>query len=72
MAGDETRVSQRSLPGERPTTAEIIDRLSRFDGPPEEFLVNLLAVQCYLASAGAGAIMRGGERSCTASAPSGI
>ncbi len=38
--------------------AEIIDRLSRFDGPPEQFLVNLLAVQCHLASAGGGAILR--------------
>ena len=38
--------------------AEIIERLSRFDGPPEQFLVNLLAVQCHLASAGGGAILR--------------
>ena len=41
------------------TTAEIIDRLSHFDGPPEQFLVNLLAVQCRLAAAAAGAILRG-------------
>jgi hypothetical protein len=37
---------------------EMIDRLSRFDGPPEQFLVNLLAVQCHLAAADGGAIMR--------------
>ena len=43
-----------------PTTSELIDRLSRFEGPPEEFLVNLLAVQCHLASASAGAILRAG------------
>ncbi len=40
------------------TTAEIIDRLSRFDGPPEQFLVTLLAVQCRLAAAEAGVILR--------------
>ncbi len=39
-------------------TAEIINRLSRFDGPPEHFLVNLLEAQCHLASAAGGAILR--------------
>ncbi len=43
-----------------PTTADLVDRLSRFDGPPELFLVNLLAVQCHLASARGGAILRAG------------
>jgi len=38
--------------------AELIDRLSRFDGPPEAFLVNLLAVQCYIATANGGAMLR--------------
>ncbi len=38
--------------------ADMIDRLSRFDGPPEEFLVSLLAVQCRLAEAAGGAILR--------------
>ena len=37
---------------------EMIERLSRFDGPPEQFLVNLLAVQCHLAAADGGAILR--------------
>jgi len=37
---------------------EMIERLSRFDGPPERFLVNLLAVQCHLAAADGGAILR--------------
>ena len=45
------------------TTAEIIDRLSHFDGPPEQFLVNLLAVQCRLAAAEAGGILRTREGS---------
>jgi biotin carboxyl carrier protein len=44
--------------GARLTPAEIIDRLSRFDGPPEQFLFNLLAVQCQVSSAAAGAILR--------------
>jgi len=38
--------------------ADMIERLSRFDGPPEQFLVNLLAVQCHLAAADGGAILR--------------
>ena len=40
------------------STAELIDRLSRFDGPPEVFLVNLLAVQCALVRAEGGTILR--------------
>ncbi len=41
-------------------TAEIINRLSQFDGPPEHFLVNLLEAQCHLAAAAGGAILRCG------------
>ena len=37
---------------------EMIEKLSRFDGPPEQFLVNLLAVQCHLAAANGGTILR--------------
>ncbi len=58
MSINPARASQAGNDAQRPTMAEIIDRLSRFDGPPEQFLVNLLAVQCYLASAGGGAILR--------------
>lgn len=46
---------------EEPTAAEMVDRLSRFDGPPEEFLLNLLAVQCRLAPAEGGAILHAAE-----------
>src|SRR5664279_3814660 len=53
-----TRVPESSTEHARPTMVEMIDRLSRFDGPPEQFLVNLLAVQCHLAAADGGAIMR--------------
>ncbi len=45
----------------RMTTAEVVARLSRFDGPPEQFLASLLAVQCQVAPAGAGAILRAGD-----------
>jgi multidrug resistance efflux pump len=41
-----------------PSTRELIDRLSRFQGPPQAFLTNLLAVQCHLAQASGGAILR--------------
>ena len=40
------------------STVDLIGRLSRFDGPPEEFLVNLLAVQCHVAGAAGGVILR--------------
>jgi multidrug efflux pump subunit AcrA (membrane-fusion protein)/GAF domain-containing protein len=43
------------------TVAEVISRLSRFEGPPEQFLVNLLAVQCHLAPAEAAVILRAGD-----------
>ncbi len=54
------RMEASRHPGEttRPTTAEVIDRLSRFDGPPEQFLSNLLAVQCQVGPAEGGAILR--------------
>ncbi|MBL7132686.1 MAG: HlyD family efflux transporter periplasmic adaptor subunit [Phycisphaerae bacterium] len=53
-----------AMPGgdqaERLTTAEVVDRLRRFDGPPEQFLASLLAVQCQVGPARAGAILRAG------------
>jgi biotin carboxyl carrier protein len=52
------QVSQTPAGVRPPTVAELVDRLSRFDGPPEVFLVNLLAVQCHLAGAETGAILR--------------
>ncbi len=41
-----------------PTTADLIEHLSCFEGAPNEFLFNLLAVQCQLASAVCGAVIR--------------
>ncbi|HET6429494.1 MAG TPA: HlyD family efflux transporter periplasmic adaptor subunit [Phycisphaerae bacterium] len=54
------QVRNRTPLGQIPTTAELVDRLSRFEGPPEQFLVNLLAVQCHLAAASAAAMLRPG------------
>ena len=40
------------------STADLVARLSQFEGPPERFLINLLALQCHVAFAEAGAILR--------------
>jgi hypothetical protein len=58
MTINPARVSDESSDQHPPTMVEMIERLSRFDGPPEHFLVNLLAVQCHLAAADGGAILR--------------
>jgi len=55
---ERTEVPGQSGVGTRLSTAEVIERLSRFDGPPEQFLATLLAVQCQMASAEGGAILR--------------
>ncbi len=46
--------------GGEPTTADVLDRLTRFDGPPDRFLPELLAAQCRIAGARAAAILRVG------------
>ena len=53
-----TRDPQQVSPDQPSLTAELVDRLSRFEGPPEQFLANLLAVQCYIAAAENGTILR--------------
>ena len=58
MAVDRIGIGQGASEATRLSTAEMIDRLSRFDGPPAHFLVNLLATQCQLAAADGGAILR--------------
>jgi len=56
---DSPRISQPDQPPGQPLgTADLVERLSRFDGPPEQFLLNLLAVQCHIAGAQGGAILR--------------
>ena len=58
----QTATSQGQQP---PSTAELIERLSQFEGPPEHFLVNLLAVQCYVTAAENGTILRIGPNGAT-------
>jgi len=42
----------------RPAAAELMERLNQFDGTTEQFLVNLLGVQCFLAQVDSGAVLR--------------
>ncbi|MHC4482436.1 MAG: efflux RND transporter periplasmic adaptor subunit [Planctomycetota bacterium] len=44
-----------------PTAAKLIEQLSQFDGSAEQFLMNLLAVQCFLGRADGGAILRNNQ-----------
>ena len=60
MPVDRTDRSFSTAAAARLTTAEVIDRLGRFEGPPQEFLGNLLAVQCQIGAAEGGAILRPG------------
>lgn len=41
-----------------PTTADLLERLSQFDGTPQEFLFHLLILQCRLASATRAAMLK--------------
>jgi multidrug resistance efflux pump len=54
-----TGISGQAGTATRPGTAAVIERLSQFDGPPEQFLATLLAVQCQVSAAEGGAILRG-------------
>lgn len=53
-----TAASSVSAPDSPRSLAELIDELSHFDGPPDEFLQRLLAQQCAIAEAKGGAIVR--------------
>jgi len=59
MAADGAETGQGQSHAEL-SAAGMIEHLSRFQGSPGEFLVNLLAVQCRLAAAAGGAILRPG------------
>ena len=61
MKMDERPIPREHAGHDTPAIAEIIERLSRFSGPPEQFLLNLLAVQCRLTGAQGGAILRNGQ-----------
>lgn len=41
-----------------PSLSDLVDHLTRFDGPPEQFLLHMLAVQCHIGSARGGTVMR--------------
>ena len=43
---------------QQPQVSDLVDHLVQFDGPPEQFLLHLLAVQCHVGSADGGAIVR--------------
>jgi len=58
---DPIHATRDGRPAEGLTPAEVLARLRRFDGPPEQFLASLLTVQCQVAPAEAGAILRAGE-----------
>ncbi len=60
MAVRGEQIGQREVPPPTGTAAELVEHLSRFEGPPQAFLAELLAVQCRLASASGGAFLRGG------------
>ena len=57
MAVESTNVNAGATPERGPAAADLIEELTRFDGPPEAFLANLLAVQCRLAGSAGGAIL---------------
>lgn len=41
-----------------PSTSQMVEQLLSFEGPPEQFLLQLLAMQCQIGSAEHGAILR--------------
>ena len=51
-----TQQAQTAAQG--PALSEAVDQLTSFDGPPEQFLMHLLQVQCQVAGATGGAILR--------------
>jgi len=60
MGMERVQFSREPTEPEKLTTTDLVNRLVRFDGPPEEFLLNLLAVQCEISSAQGAAILRAG------------
>lgn len=63
MAVENTHMpSSESQQPAAPTVSQLLERLGRYEGPPEQFLLSLLDVQCRLAAASAGAILRLGPQ----------
>jgi len=56
-----TTASRQISEMRRPTVVDVFERMGRFEGLPEQFLPALLAAQCEMAGAAAGAIFRQGK-----------
>jgi hypothetical protein len=46
-----------AAPAQRPSLADLVQGLSQFQGPPDQFLLQLLTVQCQAVAADGGAIL---------------
>lgn len=51
------------------TLLDLVEQLARYQGPPEQFIVQLLAMQCHIAPAQAAAVIRAGQGSNGHAAP---
>lgn len=58
MQSDQTQPTAQAPVDQSMTVIQVMDRLSRFEGPSNEFLMSLLTLQCQLAGALEGAILR--------------
>ncbi len=58
MTADNVQSRQKPLESDGSTISGLVDQLRRFDGSAEQFLVDLLAIQCFLGRADSGAILR--------------
>ncbi|MFB3891006.1 MAG: HlyD family efflux transporter periplasmic adaptor subunit [Phycisphaerae bacterium] len=61
MSIHRTQAPQQASQPQAASIADVVDELVRFDGPPEQFLARLLAVQCAISGASAGAFFRVGK-----------
>lgn len=48
----------RQAPAQSVTLLDLVEQLGRFDGPPERFVTALLTLQCHIAPARGGAVLR--------------
>jgi len=62
MPVDRAQTSEGSREPGGPTAADLIDQVGRFDGPPEQFLAHLVAIQCRIGPAEGGAVLRPGAQ----------
>jgi len=62
MPVDRAQTSQGSREPGGPTAADLIDQVGRFDGPPQQFLAHLVAIQCRVGPAEGGVVLRPGAQ----------